>query len=113
MHKTVELLNIHFGFAAAPVVDDTETPLGANEYLGEADGFGGKVKVKVTMDGDKIAKIDVLSHGETAGVSDPAFDTVPAAIIAANSTSVDVASGATVTSNALIAAVNDALSKVK
>ena len=111
--KTVELLNIHFGFAAAPVVDETETPLGANEYLGEADGFGGKVKVKVTMDGDKIAKIDVLSHGETAGVSDAAFDTVPAAIIAANSTSVDVASGATVTSNALIAAVNDALSKVK
>ena len=110
--KTVELLNIHFGFASAPVVDDTEVPLGANEYLGEADGFGGKVKVKVTMDGDKIAKIDVLSHGETAGVSDPAFNTVPAAIIAANSTSVDVASGATVTSTALINAVNDALSKV-
>ena len=111
--KTVELLNVHFGFAAAPVVDENELPLGENEYIGEADGFGGPVKVKVTMDGDKIAKIDVLSHGETAGVSDPAFSTVPAAIIAANSTAVDVAAGATVSSKAIMAAVENALSKVK
>ena len=111
--KTVELLNVHFGFAAAPVVDENEVPLGENEYIGEADGFGGPVKVKVTMDGDKIAKIDVLSHGETAGVSDPAFSTVPAAIIAANSTTVDVAAGATVSSKAIMAAVENALSKVK
>ena len=113
--KTAELLNIHFGYMAAPVVDEkpVEDTLAANEYIGEADGFGGPVKVKVTMDGDKIAKIDVLSHGETAGVSDPAFSTVPAAIIAANSTAVDVAGGATVSSKAIMAAVENALSKVK
>ena len=113
--KTAELLNIHFGYMAAPVVDEkpVEDTLAANEYIGEADGFGGPVKVKVTMDGDKIAKIDVLSHGETAGVSDPAFSTVPAAIIAANSTTVDVAAGATVSSKAIMAAVENALSKVK
>ena len=113
--KTAELLNIHFGYMAAPVVDEkpVEDTLAANEYIGEADGFGGPVKVKVTMDGDKIAKIDVLSHGETAGVSDPAFSTVPAAIIAANSTAVDVAAGATVSSKAIMAAVENALSKVK
>ena len=111
--KTVELLNVHFGFAAAPVVDENEVPLGENEYIGEADGFGGPVKVKVTMDGDKIANIEVLSHGETAGVSDPAFKTVPDAIIAAQSTEVDAAAGATVSSKAIMAAVEDALSKVK
>jgi len=61
--KTVELLNIHFGFATpAPAGDENEVPLGENEYIGEAEGFGGPVKVKVTMDGDKIAKIDVLSQ---------------------------------------------------
>ena len=113
--KTAELLNIHFGYMAAPVVDEkpVEDTLAANEYIGEAEGFGGPVKVKVTMDGDKIAKIDVLSHGETAGVSDQAFSTVPAAIIAANSTTVDVAAGATVSSKAIMAAVENALSKVK
>ena len=71
------------------------------------------VKVKVTMDGDKIAKIEVLSHNETAGVSDPAFAAIPDAIIAANSTEIDTITGATKTSEALIAAVNDALSQIQ
>ena len=62
---------------------------------------------------EKIAKIEVLSHNETAGLSDPAFAQIPEAIIAAQSTSVDAVTGATKTSEALIAAVNDALSQVK
>ena len=74
---------------------------------------GGEVKVKVTMDGDKIAKIDVLSHSETSGVSDPAFEQIPAAIIEKQSADVDVVAGATKTSEALIAAVKDALAQVK
>ena len=64
------------------------------------------------MDGDKIANIEVLSHGETAGISDPAFNTIPQAIIDAQSTEVDVVANATYTSNGLMAAVQDALSKV-
>lgn len=111
--KTVELLNIHFGYAEAPVEAAAEASLAANEYIGEAQGFGGPVKVKVTMNGDQIAKIDVLSHSETAGISNAAFDAVPNAIIAAQSTEVDVATGATFTSKALIEAVNNALAQVK
>ena len=113
--KAAELLNIHFGYMEAPVVTDTpaEPELAANEYIGEANGFGGPVKVKVTMDGNKIANIEVLSHTETAGVSDPAFNTIPAAILEAQSTQVDAVSGATVSSKAIMAAVEDALSKVK
>lgn len=113
--KTAELLNIHFGYMEAPVVEDepnAEDNLAENEYIGEADGFGGPIKVKVTMDGDKIANIEVLSHGETAGVSDPAFNTIPQAIIDAQSTEVDVVANATYTSKGIMAAVQDALSKV-
>ena len=110
--KTAELLNIHFGYAEAPVVVEAEPELAANEYIGEANGFGGPIKVKVTMDGDKIAKIDVLSHGETPGVSDKAFSTIPQAIIDAQSTQVDVAATATYSSKGIMAAVEDALSKV-
>lgn len=115
--KAIELLNIHFGLEAAPVAEEAapaEAAPAANEYIGVgASEIGGEIKVKVTMDGDKIAKIEVLSHGETAGLSDPAFAQIPDAIIAAQSTSVDAVSGATKTSEALIAAVNDALSQVK
>jgi uncharacterized protein with FMN-binding domain len=116
--KAITLLNIHFGFeepepvAEAPATD--ENALGPNEYIGVGvSEIGGEVKVKVTMDGDKIAKIDVISHKETAGISDPAFKTIPDAIIKANSTQVDTVTGATKTSQALIDAVNDALSQIK
>ena len=113
--KAAELLNIHFGFEEAPAEEPKEeVALGDNEYIGTGvSDIGGDVKVKVTMDGDKIAKIDVLSHNETSGISDPAFEQIPAAIIEAQSADVDVVAGATKTSEALIAAVKDALSQVK
>ena len=110
--KTAELLNIHYGFMEAPVVAEAAPELAANEYIGEANGFGGPIKVKVTMDGDKIAKIDVLSHGDTPGICDKAFAAIPQAIIDAQSTQVDVAAGATFSSKGIMAAVEDALSKV-
>ncbi len=116
--KTITLLNVLYGYEAAePVAEPApveEAALGANEYIGTGvSEIGGEVKVKVTMDGDKIAKIEVLSHNETPGISDPAFKTIPDAIVAANSTQIDAVSGATRTSEALIAAVNDALSQIK
>ena len=112
--KAAELLNVHFGFMAAPAEPETAEPeLGPNEYIGTANGFGGEVKVKVTMNGDKIEKIDVLSHSETAGISDPAFSTIPQAIIDAQSTTVDAVATATVSSKAIMAAVENALAQVK
>ena len=113
--KTAELLNVHFGYMeaeAAPAENAPEETLADNEYIGEGEGFGGTIRVKVTMDGDQISKIEVLSHGETAGVSDPAFETIPDAIIAAQSTEVDAAAGATFSSKGIMEAVNDALSKI-
>ena len=113
--KTIELLNIHFGYEAAPVVEEAaeEPALAANEYIGVGKGFGGDIKVKVTMDGDKIAKIDVLEHGETAGICDGAFNTIPDAVSAAQSTTVDVVSGATFSSKGLLEAIDNALAQSK
>ena len=86
----------------------------ANEYIGEGKGKGGTpIRVKVTMDGDKIANIEVLEQAETAGISDPAFEKVIADILAKQSTDVDVVSGVTLTSNGIIEAVNNALAQVK
>lgn len=87
--------------AGADFADGTFTGTGA--------GLMGSIAVSVTVEGGKIAQIDVLSHSETAGVSDPAFESVPAAIIEAQSLEVDVAAGATYTSNGIIEAVKNAL----
>ena len=75
--------------------------------------IGGEVKVKVTMDGDKIAKIDVLSQNDTPDFWSKAYPSVADAIIAAQSTEVDVAAGATKSSEAIMAAVKNALEQIK
>lgn len=118
--KAVELLNKHFGFTTEEVVildnpdlQGEETPLAENEYIGVGTSPRGDIRVKVTMDGDKIANIEVLSHNETPNFFEPALDTLPAAVIAAQSTEVDTVTNSTQTSEAFLAAVNDALSKVK
>ena len=86
----------------------------ANEYIGEGKGKGGTpIKVKVTMDGDKIANIQILEHTETAGLCEPAFERVVADILAKQSTEVDAVSGVTLTSRGIIEAVNNALAQVK
>jgi len=102
--------------AEKPISDSIENEwqaveLAENEKLGTAKGMGGDVTVKVTMDGDKIAAVEVVSQNETAGISDPALEKVPAAIVEANSADVDGVAGATVTSDAIKNAVKDALSK--
>ena len=113
--QLVQHLNVLYGFAAAPSVEAEEAPeLAANEYIGVGKGFHGDVKVKVTMDGDKIAKIEVLEHGDTPGICDMAFNTLPDAIIAANGTAgVDTVANATYSSQGLIEAVNNALAQIK
>lgn len=56
-----------------------------------------------------ISDVQVLSHSETLGISDPAIEQIPAAIVAANSADVDIVSGATNTSRGIIAAVKNAM----
>ena len=113
--KAVELLNIHFGFEEAPAEEPkAEEALAENEYIGTAESaIGGEVKVKVTMDGDKIANVEIVEHSESENISDPAIEQLPKAIVEANGTEVDTISGATVTSKAIIEAVNNALAQVK
>lgn len=96
-----------------PVVKAAAVSLARNEYLGQGQGKGGTpIVVRLTMDGQRIAKVEVVSQSETPGISDPALKAIPAAIVAKNSADVDVVSGASLTSRGIIAAVKDALSKV-
>ncbi len=78
-------------------------------YTGSADGHHGPVAVEVTVSGGKIAAVKVTDHNETAGISDAAIADIPAAIVKANSANVDIVSGATHTSDAIINAVKAAL----
>lgn len=82
-------------------------------YEAAAAGMNGDVKVAVTVDANAITAVEVVEHAETPGVSDPAIEQVPAAILEANSPEVDAVAGATVTSKAIMAAVTAALAQAE
>ena len=81
-------------------------------YEGTGIGFGGEMKLKVTIKKGKITKITVVSKKD----DEPFFTNAKAlfnTIIKKQSTNVDKVSGATYSSNGIIEAVRDALSKAK
>ena len=83
----------------------------AGTYTGAGQGIGGAVKVAVTVEGGAITAVEVVEHAETAGICDPAIEKIPAAIVAAQSLAVDTVTGATVTSKAILAAAEQALTE--
>ncbi|MBE6064512.1 flavocytochrome c [Clostridium cochlearium] len=78
-------------------------------YQGTSKGHNGELKLEVTVDKESIKEIKMLEHKETPGISDPAIERIPKAIINDQSLAVDTISGATVTSHAIISAVTNAL----
>ena len=91
------------------VLSGCSTDTAGETLTGTAKGYGGEVKVEVVKDGDKIVSVTVLEHSETQGIGTLAIDSLPQAIVDANSTSVDIVSGATITSEAIISAVNSVI----
>ena len=82
-------------------------------YTGSGKGFGGTISVKVTVKDGKISAIDVTNaSGETASYFSKAKGII-SKMISGQTTNVDAASGATYSSNGIITAVRNALSKAE
>ena len=92
---------------------DLSNSFTAGTYKGTAEGHNGKISVEVTVTADAISEIKVLSHNETEYISDPAIEKIPQAIIEKQSTAVDAIASATVTSNGIMNAVEDALNQAR
>ncbi|WP_314673820.1 flavocytochrome c [uncultured Solobacterium sp.] len=80
-------------------------------YTGEAYGHDKEnpVKVTLTIKDKTITKVEVDASHETNGIGSKAAETMPGAIVTANSLDVDGVSGATQTSKAIIEAATAAL----
>ena len=81
----------------------------AGTYTGEADGFGGKVKVTITTDTSKITDVQIEGADETPSVGGAALEELTSQITKAQSAEIDGVSGATVTSTAVKEALAKAL----
>lgn len=78
-------------------------------YEGTATGMG-EVSVKLTIEGGKITAAEVVGEGETEGLGTPVIEAAVEEIVA-NQGHIEVVSGATVTSDAVNAAIDAALAK--
>ena len=80
-------------------------------YEGVSKGHGGEIIAKVTVSKDKIEKVEITAEGETGSIGDGAITQLTDEIIASQSLSVDVVSGASESSAGIIEAVTLALEK--
>lgn len=84
---------------------------GENGCITTAKRIGGGLTIKTVILDGVITSVEVLDHNETHGISDPAIEQIPQRIADENSVNVDIVSGATVTSDAIISAVKAAIEK--
>ena len=62
-----------------------DSGVGADGALtGESSGFGGPITVEVTMDGDDITSVTIVSNSETPSIAGDALEQIPAAIVEAD-----------------------------
>jgi uncharacterized protein with FMN-binding domain len=78
----------------------------------EAEGYGGTIKVTVTMEGDKITNIEREST-DTDNIGEVAMDELTDKMIKENTTDVEAVSEATTSSDAFISAVKEAVENAK
>ena len=78
-------------------------------YVTRALGMLSYVRVSTTFKDGKIADVQVISSDETRHLSDAAENTIPGLIVENQSVSIDAVTGATVTSNAILSAVRQAI----
>lgn len=100
---------------AQPLVEEVfETPSVYRDgvYTASAEGFGGPVTVQVTISGDCITDITVVSHdGETTSYFSKARRVISAILETGTPEGVDAVSGATYSSTGILNAVKLALGK--
>lgn len=89
--------------------DMSSANLTDGEYTATVDGQEGPMTVVVTITDGKIAGVEITENAETEAVAGAALESLPGAIVAANSVDVDGVSGATLTSNRIKKAVTQCL----
>ena len=98
--------------------DPTATPDAAKiytpgEYTASAQGMESSVTVTIKVDETKILEATVDTSGETAGLGQPVGEQMAVQILEKQSIEVDSVSGATVTSKAAKAALEDCIAQAK
>ena len=100
-----------FSLGACSPAGSTEggTAYKAGTYTAVAKGHNGDVKVEVEFSDAAILSIKIVEHSESAGISDVPMKRIPEEVIEGQTLAVDTVAGATVSSKAILAAIEDAV----
>lgn len=115
MKRYVKVLSILISFLLVLTVcsggakKGDEGKFTAGTYEIEIDGYGGPMKVETVFTDDSIEKVEVLEHNETDGIGTNAVEQIPDAIVDSQSLGVEIVSGATSSSQAILKAVEKAV----
>lgn len=91
----------------APVKEDALFKAGT--YASTVKGHNGDLKAEVELSDTSIVSVKVSEHAETPGLGDVAIERIISEISEGQTLAVDVVAGATVTSNAVLTAVEDCI----
>lgn len=95
--------------ANAAALPAEKTALTDGEYTATVNGRNAPLTLSVTVKDNAIVSVVLGDHEETPGVADSAIVTLPEEIVKYQSIGVDTVTGATVTSEAILAAVADCI----
>jgi len=80
-------------------------------YTASSKGIESDVEVSITVEGGKITQATIDASGETEGIGTNVPDAMAGQIVEKQGKDVDVVSGATITSNAALEALEDCMTQ--
>lgn len=97
---------------ATPLPSNNDLWAANNVFLGSSDkGMGGTIQVKITVEGGKMTKIEVVKHNETPEIGPEAMEKLIPMALEKQSNEIDVVASATITSEAFMEALGRAMEK--
>ena len=113
--KALAACLLAFSLAACSGTPKNEEPAAgqykAGTYTASAQGNNGPVELEVTFTADAITSVVVKSQQETEAIASAPLTSIPQAIVDGQTLAVDVVSGATHTSEAILAAAEDCVAQ--
>jgi fumarate reductase flavoprotein subunit len=102
---------LFFGCSSQNSAASGGTEFKAGVYSSAVQGHNGEIKVSVTFSGNAIVAVNIDKHEETVGLGETALKSLSEQVVKTNSLAVDVITGATVSSRALLRAIENCVTE--
>ncbi|MEI3580245.1 MAG: FMN-binding protein [Acutalibacteraceae bacterium] len=81
------------GCTQEPAPSSPRRTVPAGTVPGTGEGYGGTITVEVEVSADRIEAVSILSHNESRGVCEAAFEQIPAEILRQGTPYVELVAG--------------------